>query len=62
MGMATQWKTASLPMGGAVRTGLDYNALEPTARSMGFEVPISPETFSYLRAMEAEALNVWSKR
>lgn len=40
-------------MGGAP-AGLDYAAVEPTARLMGLAV--TPETFGDLRAMERAAL------
>lgn len=59
MGMATQWKTAGMA---GIRTGLDYNALPLVAASLGVACPLSTQTFNDLRAMEAEAMSVWSKR
>lgn len=62
LAMATQWKTAPVGLNGSIRTGLDYTALEPVARSLGFDYPLAPQTFADIRLMEAEALSVWSKR
>lgn len=62
MGMGTQWKVAPGGMGPSYRTGLDYNALETVARSLGIEYPLEPQVFSDLRTLEAEALKTWSER
>lgn len=59
MGMATQWRTAGMT---GARIGLDYNILEPVARSLGIGVPLDTQTFNDIRLMEAEALNNWSKK
>jgi hypothetical protein len=59
--MSTQWKIAA-GMGGAIRTGLDYTALEPVARSVGIPVPISPRCFADFRQMEAAALKIYAQK
>lgn len=47
------------------RVGLDYAAIEPTARLLGIEVgtptDADPGDFARLRLMEHEALIVWSQ-
>ncbi len=43
-----------------VITGLDYAAIEPTARLLGIDV--TPPVFLALRTMEAEALGVFADR
>lgn len=53
LAMQTQWKQAGIA---GVRTGLDYAAIEPTARLLGVET--SPRLFLDLRLMEDEALRV----
>ncbi len=61
MGMATQWKTAS-GMGGGMRIGLEYGALELVARALEIAYPLERRVFTDLRMMEAEALSIWSRR
>jgi len=60
MALATQWRWAGAGLAGAFRLGLDYNAVEPTARML--RVELTPTVFNDLRVMETEALSVWSKR
>lgn len=60
LAMATQWRCQSLStMARAVvvRTGLDYAALEPTARMAGLS--LGDDDFARLRLMEGEALVAW---
>lgn len=57
LALDTQWKTAGMA---GVITGLDYQAIEPTARLLGVEV--TPATFLCLRTLEAEALRVFAER
>lgn len=60
LAMATQWRCQSLnTMARAtiVRTGLDYPALEPTARLAGLE--LAEDDFVRIRLMEGEALTAW---
>ena len=60
LAMATQWRTASLnTMARAtiVRTGLDYPAMEPTARMAG--LALEDDDFARIRLMEGEALTAW---
>lgn len=59
MAMATQWKTAGMA---GLRTGLEYTALPGVAASLGIPFPLEPQTFADLRLLEAEALNIWSRR
>jgi hypothetical protein len=59
--MATQWRQASLTTSTRsmlVRTGLDYGALDDTARRAGLP-PLEPHDFSRLQLLEAEALAAW---
>ena len=53
----TQWHTAGLA---GVRTGLNYAAIEPTARLLG--IAVTPRTFLDLKIMEHEALKVQAER
>lgn len=55
--LGTQWRHAGMS---AVRVGLDYGAIKPTAE--GVEVAFTPEIFDGLRAMEHAALQVWSEQ
>jgi hypothetical protein len=57
LALDTQWKTAGMT---GVIHGLDYQAIEPTARLLGVEV--TPPVFLALRTMEAEALRVFAER
>lgn len=60
--LATQWRNAPLSaMGGTpwMRTGLDYAAVEPTARLAGLVV--DTDAFSRLQMLEAHALSAWSQ-
>lgn len=57
LALDTQWKTAGMA---GVITGLDYAAIEPTARLLGIDV--TPPVFLALRTMEAEALGVFADR
>lgn len=57
LALATQWRCQSLStMARAVvvRTGLDYAAIEPTARMAGLD--LVDDDFARLRLLEAEAL------
>jgi hypothetical protein len=58
--MSTQWRWTGAGMAGAFRTGLDYGAIEPTARAAGLELTRS--LFDDIRTLEREALAVWSRR
>lgn len=58
--LATQWRYASAGMAGGFRMGLEYQAIEATARMLRVEV--TPDIFDDLRLMESEALSVWSRR
>ncbi|RIK92627.1 MAG: hypothetical protein DCC73_11980 [Proteobacteria bacterium] len=53
--LATQWRE-----GFSGRIGLDYAAIRPTAEMAGIE--LTPDLFRDLRAMETEALKVWSEK
>lgn len=53
--LATQWRE-----GFSGRIGLDYAAIRPTAEMA--EITLTPDLFRDLRAMEAEALKVWSEK
>lgn len=53
--MATQWRTG---LGGY--EGLDYQAIEPTARMLG--LTFEPQAFQDIRIMEDEALRVIRSR
>lgn len=59
LGVCTQWRTAGMA---GTRIGLDYNILEPTARSLGIEVPLATMTFNDIRLLEAEVLATWSRK
>lgn len=51
LALSTQWRLAGMS---GVRVGIDYSAVEPTARLIG--VALDREVFLDLRAMELEAL------
>lgn len=58
----TQWRTVALSTMERAeirRTGLDYAAVEPTARMAGLE--ITPDGFARLRVLEAEAIKAWAE-
>ncbi|MFQ3664669.1 MAG: DUF1799 domain-containing protein [Sphingomonadaceae bacterium] len=57
LALATQWRTGGHA---ALRTGLDYAAIEPTARLL--EIHVGPRTLSDLQLMEAEALKVQAEQ
>lgn len=58
--MGTQWRYATAGLGGALRTGLDYAALDATARLSG--VTMTPRVFDDIRTLERSALEVWSHK
>lgn len=58
--MSTQWRWTGAGMAGAFRTGLDYSALEATARAAGLEM--TPGLFDDIRTLERECLSVWSRK
>lgn len=51
LALSTQWRFAGMD---GVPTGIDYGAVEPTARLAGIEA--TPALFDLVRTMEAEAL------
>lgn len=58
--LATQWRhqaLSTMTRAVTIRTGLDYAAIEPTARLAGLTV--GADDFTRLRVMEAEALTAW---
>ncbi len=57
LALQTQWKQAGIA---GIRTGLDYGAIEPTARLLGIET--GPRLFLDLRLMEDEALRVTAEQ
>jgi hypothetical protein len=59
MSLSTQWRMAS-GLSGTFATGLDYQAIEPTARMIGVE--LSPAVFSDVRALESASLQIWNAR
>lgn len=58
--LATQWRWVSMGLAGALKTGLDYQAIDAVAS--GLDVAVTPQLFNDLRLMEAGALDVWSRR
>lgn len=58
--LATQWRWSSAGMAGAWRVGLDYPAVEVTARLSGLDM--TPAVFSDIRILEQEALRVWNRK
>jgi hypothetical protein len=58
--LQTQWRWTSAGMAGALRMGIDYNAIEPTARML--RVELTDDVFDDLRVMEGEALVVWARK
>lgn len=60
LALATQWNQeplSTMTRAILVRTGLKYEAVEPTARMMG--LTMGEHDFARLRLMEAEALAAW---
>jgi hypothetical protein len=57
LALGTQWRRAGLA---GERAGLDYAAVEPTARMM--EVKMTPRLLADLRMMEQEALIVFAEQ
>ena len=58
--LATQWRWIGAGMGGAWRTGLDYQAVEATARNSGLKM--TPAIFDDIRTLELEALSVFNRK
>lgn len=58
--MSSQWRWASVGMGGVFRTGLDYNAVVATASLAG--VTMTPKLFDDIRTLELAALDAWSRK
>lgn len=57
LALETQWRTGGMA---AAFTGLDYAAIEPTARLAG--IALDPRLFLDLRTMEHEALKAFAER
>lgn|GEM_PF-1756948 len=57
LALGTQWRTAG--MAGTMQ-GLDYQAIEPTARLIGIEP--KPRLLLHLQTMEAEALKCFAEQ
>lgn len=57
LALGTQWKVAGMT---GVALGLDYAAIEPTARMLGMDM--TPQIFVDLREMEREALQVMTAK
>lgn len=63
MALQTQWRAVSVSSWSRVeirRLGLDYAAIEPTARLAGLE--LDADDFTRLRVMEVEALTAWNEQ
>ena len=58
--LATQWRWVGAGMAGAFRAGLEYSAIESTARLSGLDM--TPALFDDIRTLEREALTVWSRK
>lgn len=58
--LATQWRWTGAGMAGAFRTGLDYNAIDRVAASIGVEM--TRQMFDDIRVLEAAALAEWSRK
>jgi hypothetical protein len=56
--MATQWRWTGAGMGGLVRTGLDYGALNSVAANLG--LTMTPALFSDIRTLELAVLDTRS--
>ncbi len=54
------WNWLSPPMAAPIRLNLMRGELEASARLLG--ITMTPAIFVDIRAMEAEAIKVWSKR
>lgn len=54
--LSTQWRYVA----GGIPVGLDYLAVEPTARMLGY--PATREMLEALRIMESEALEVFARK
>lgn len=57
LALDTQWQFAGM---GGMRTGLNYTAIEPTARLRGIE--LTPGVMADLQIMEQEALRIFAER
>lgn len=58
--MGTQWRWVGAGMGGVIRTGLDYNALDRTAALSG--VTMTTALFNDIRTLELASLDAWSRK
>ena len=58
LALGTQWRVVAVPMGGIVRQGIEYSAVEPALRMLGTKRNEWPEIFAGLRIMEDAALAV----
>jgi len=62
MVLTTQWQTvaaSTMNRSQILRVGLNYAAIEPTARMSGLE--LTPDDFGRLRYLETECLAAWSE-
>ena len=57
LALGTQWRMAGMA---GVLTGLDYAAIEPTARLLS--IPLDDRRFVDLREMESEAMRVMAEK
>jgi hypothetical protein len=63
LSMATQWRLAgvgTMQRALIIRTGLDYGAIEVTARLLGQDAP-TPDTFARLRILEGAAIEAMAE-
>lgn len=54
------WNWVSLGLAGVMRTNIQRAELEASARLLG--IAMTPELFSDVRAMEDEAIKIWSRK
>lgn len=62
LALQTQWRTlaiSTMSRADLRRTGLDYGAIEPTARLLALD--LDADLFARLRVLEVEALNAWGE-
>lgn len=63
LSMGTQWRLAgvgTMQRALIIRTGLDYGAIEVTARLLGQDAP-TPDTFARLRILEGAAIEAMAE-
>jgi hypothetical protein len=58
--LETQWRFASVGLGGVIRTGLDYGAIAAVAAPS--DIVVTRALLDDIRTLERAALTAWSRK